>query len=679
MDDRDLEQALRGVPIPGGLASRVAAAAGDAMALDRALRDVTVPDGLPQRIATAPPARRPPAPHRGHRRPARAATALVRDALSVAAALAGIWLVAAGGASLSRTLSAPTPRSVALRSVAPRAVASRPTPQGPRDAALEAQAADPPGGPRRPLVAGHDRDVSVPAARAAGPDRPAAETIAAAPARAPETVAIPQVRGAAVGLEADAAAWPRSALRTPRDAWRRVPRSPRYDLLFELTHGEQPFVDPRAGDLRADVPPLTVQTDTFDRFVAARPRGPQLRAEHALAAVSPPRDPPATPGSVAVALHAVGSLRGSAGRPTLIVEVAATAGGFAVPAAPHDAVRATIVLDRAAGSEPLAWRWGCRAVAAVADRMQSGDRVTLVVAGPVPRVAIRDATGPDLARVAADLAGLAASPGSDLDAALAVARTATADTARTIVVVQDGADASGGVETRTALGRWQERTASGPGDEAASDPGSVDFVLVDPGTEFEPSRPAVSFGRTAADAVAIRRALLAGVFGRETLVAGRGRLTVDFDPATVAAYRLVGHRQSAVESLADGHPETIDLHVGETARAVYEVVARSATPVKVAARFQWTSGAGSHEVRAALRGGPDATATTPSPHGCELLLAVSLGDEATGSAHAVPRGRAAAAELIARWRARGDVTPLGTVLADAVMAARGRGADGLDP
>jgi hypothetical protein len=169
------------------------------------------------------------------------------------------------------------------------------------------------------------------------------------------------------------------------------------------------------------------------------------------------------------------------------------------------------------------------------------------------------------------------------------------------------------------------------------------------------------------------------VFGRETLVAGRGRLTVDFDPATVAAYRLVGHRQSAVESLADGPPETIDLHVGETARAVYEVAARSATPVKVAARFQWTSGDGPHEVRAALRGGPDATATTPSPHGCELLLAVLLGDEATGSAHAVPRGRAAAAELIARWRARGDVTPLGSVLADGVMAAGRRGADGLEP
>jgi len=471
--------------------------------------------------------------------------------------------------------------------------------------------------------------------------------------------------------------WARSAPRTPRDAWRRVPRSPRYDLLFELTHGEQPFVDPRAGELRADVPPLTVQTDTFDRFIAARPRGPRLRTEHALAAIPPPRDAAAAGGPVALALHAVGSLRGSVGRPTLIVEVAATAGDFPERTAARAPMQVSIVLDRAAGFEPLAWRWGCGAVAAVADRMQPDDRVTLVVAGAVPRVAIRAATASDLARVAADLASLAPSDGSDLDAALAVARTATTDAARTIVVVQDGADVGGGIETRAALGRWQERTASG--DEPAPGSECVDFVLVDPATEFEPSRPAVSFGRTAADAVAIRRALVERVFGCETLVAGRGRLTVDFDSASVAGYRLVGHRQTAVESLSDGPPDTIDLHVGETARAVYEVIARSASPVKVAARFQWTGDGGPHEVRAALRGGPDATAVTPSPHGCELLLAISLGEEATGSPHALPRGRTAAADLIARWRARGDVTPLGAVLADAIMAAGRRGAGSLDP
>lgn len=667
MDDRDLDRGLRDVPIPVDLATRVAAGGIDAAAIDRALRDVTVPHGLASRIASPAAFRGTAAPRPGRRRPSRAATALGRDVLSVAAALAGIWLVAAAGASLSRTLSAPVPRAVA-----PRAVAA-----GPRDAAREPRTDDRPGRPPAAAVSSNAGQPPEPAARAATPPSPEPVTIAASTARPPERAAVPQVRGAAVGLEPEAVPWGRSALRTPRDAWRRVPRSPRYDLLFELTHGEQPFVDPRAGDLRADVPPLTVQTDTFDRFVAARPRGPRLRTEHALAAVSPPRDAAEAAGPVALTLHAVGSLRASAGRPTLIVEVAATAGGLPARADERAAVSASIVLDRAAGSEPLAWRWGCGAVAAVADRMQPDDRVTLVVAGPVPRMVIRDATGPDLARVAADLAELAPSDGSDLDAALAVARTATAPAARTVMLVQDGADADGGIETRAALGRWQERTASG--DQTAPDSGCIDFVLVDPGTEFEPSRPAVSFGRTAADAVAIRRALLAAVFDRTTLVAGRGRLTVDFDPASVAAYRLVGHRQSAVESLSSDPPETIDLHVGETARAVYEVVPRSASPVTVAARFQWTSGDGPHEVRATLRGGPDATATTPSPHGCELLLAIALGEEATGSAHALPRGRAAAADLIARWRARGDITPLGTVLADAIMASGRRGADGLDP
>lgn len=266
----------------------------------------------------------------------------------------------------------------------------------------------------------------------------------------------------AVGLQPEAVSWPRSPLRTPRDAWRRVPRSPGYDLLFELSHGEPPFVDPRSEGLRADVPPLTVQTESFDRWVAAAPRGQRLRTEHILAAIAPPpvvKASAATP--VTVAMHGVRSLRDSKGPPSLIVEVAATAGGFADGEEGRSGIAATIVLDRAAGDEPLAWRWACNAVAAVADRMHDDDRVTLVVAGPVPRVPVRDAAAPELARVAADLAELTPSESSDLDAALAVARKVSARDTRTVVVTHDGVgDASDG-ETRSALGRWQERVAGG--------------------------------------------------------------------------------------------------------------------------------------------------------------------------------------------------------------------------
>jgi hypothetical protein len=54
----------------------------------------------------------------------------------------------------------------------------------------------------------------------------------------------------------------------------------------------------------------------------------------------------------------------------------------------------------------------------------------------------------------------------------------------------------------------------------------------------------------------------------------------------------------------------------------------------------------------------------PSPHGCELLLAVGLGELAAASVHAEPWRESAAgiAALASRWQARGDVTPFGETL-----------------
>jgi hypothetical protein len=62
----------------------------------------------------------------------------------------------------------------------------------------------------------------------------------------------------------------------------------------------------------------------------------------------------------------------------------------------------------------------------------------------------------------------------------------------------------------------------------------------------------------------------------------------------------------------------------------------------------------------------DVRAGLPSPQGCELLLAVALGELAGASVHAEPWRQSAAgiAGLATRWRARGDVTPLGGLLID---------------
>jgi hypothetical protein len=672
MDDRTLDQRIRDVPTPGGLAARVAAGSFDDAALDHLLRDVPIPSGLARRIAAGATAPLPApviagasraAPRR--RRPWQGVTAAARDLAVVAAALAGIWLVAEGGARLSSSLATVSPsRGVPASIVATRperAAADSAPAERLRDApepTVAARAAE-----RRPAAAG-------PSAASHGLASAAGE---AAPVVAASVSTSPEVRGAGVGLAGEGRGWLRTPVRMPRDSWRRVPRVAGYDLVFEMTHGEPPFVDPKAAGLGTDTPPLTVQTDTFDRFRAAPRRGSGLRMEHVLAALPAIEPGPASAARpVSLTIRGVRSLRVASGRPTLLVEAAATAGQFIDRSPDEPPLDATIVLDRASGSEPLAWRWTCRGLAALATLMQGHDRLSVVVAGPVPQVVIRNAAGPDIERVAADLERLVPSATSDLDAAIATAtalssRGATAATM--IVVAQEGVLESSGDDARDALGRWQARSAGGEGirsDETWSGP---DFVLIDAGTGFEPSMPAVSFGRTAADAVAIRRAMLAAVFGRDTLIAGRGRLTMEFEPDSVAAYRLVGHRQSAVESLSEALPATLDLHVGETVRVVYEVVPRAAKPVRAQARFTWATGGGERAAAAVLDGrADDCAAATPSPHGCELLLSVTAGEAACGSVHAVPHARAATAALVERWRARGDVTPFGETLAEAFTA-----------
>ena len=75
-------------------------------------------------------------------------------------------------------------------------------------------------------------------------------------------------------------------------------------------------------------------------------------------------------------------------------------------------------------------------------------------------------------------------------------------------------------------------------------------------------------------------------------------------------------------------------------------------------------------VRSGLADGTRATADLdpglPSPHGCELLMAVALGELLAPSIYAEPWRQPATgiAGLASRWLERGDVTPLGSQLID---------------
>jgi hypothetical protein len=146
-------------------------------------------------------------------------------------------------------------------------------------------------------------------------------------------------------------------------------------------------------------------------------------------------------------------------------------------------------------------------------------------------------------------------------------------------------------------------------------------------------------------------------------------MEVRFNPDLVGAYRIVGHRQAAADVLSAAAAPVVDLHAGETVRVVYELVRRpgvalSSTQEMVTATLRWTSARGCGETSAwvglpAARGGRSEGDPVPSPHACELLLAMGLGEWVAGSVHAEPRRHftAAVAGLARACRDRARLHP----------------------
>jgi hypothetical protein len=727
-DDHLLDARVRDVPVPVGIAGRVAPEAlFDDAAIDRLLVRVDLPSGLRDRVrqATAAmragaalplpgesqPFRRAGTPGHGGDRPASsarrirlwpAAKDLLADGGAVAAALSIVALMFFAGTELSRRLAAPAP-------VQQRVAVRGPLPQRPDSAGgnTRVQGSQPNAGtgdgadgaaPRGTDIAG---GISSPA----GESAPVADTVprvpqpATAPGGAVEVRAAPAAPVVADGDRGAGAAGIRTVL-LPL-VGRQVPRVPGYDIAFEMAHGESPFVDPSsAAKLSVDRPPLSLRTDSFDslcetarrdhgRPTARRPRrvgAPSVRTEDILAAL------PAASGDGALmgpglSLNAVRSLRPAPG--SMFVEVCATApplpsGGTAAESAPLDVM---LVLDQSAGPfASLSWQWLCRGLDRVIGQMRSTDRVSLVICGERPRLVALRADAATLATLLPELMREPVARSADFDAAFRlVAAVGRREGRPGRIVAAAHADTLERCrkEGRAALSAWHAELAMADTVPAAPMTG---FVMIDP--QESPSaggseqRTPLATGRIAADPVAISRALVGRVFGRPTLVATGCRLEVAFDPGRVGSYRLVGHRQTAADALTSVDPRGIDLHAGETTRVVYEVVSRPGgagplLPVGVSASLAWTPvGAGpdgpypEQTVRKVLADSATATVDLrvglPSAHGCELLLAVALGELAAASVHAEPWRQSAAgiAALASRWQSRGDVTPIGGQLID---------------
>jgi len=248
---------------------------------------------------------------------------------------------------------------------------------------------------------------------------------------------------------------------------------------------------------------------------------------------------------------------------------------------------------------------------------------------------------------------------------------------RTIVVAHAVTLDQGRTNVVAALAEWHRALAAGGGDTVTCTPGpnAPRFVIIDPAAPGPSSGAEPTFGRTGSDAASIRRELLRQVTGRPSLVAGHCRLELRFDPAHVARYRIVGHRQSTIESLAAAPPAGIDLHAGETIRAVYEVIPRQVGDARLAkAVLRWRSvEGGQRRLEVSDHGRNERPAgESLSAHERSLLLATWLGELAAGSAHGGD-GRSLLTVLAAvaeEARSRGDLTPFAAALVDVVDRGR---------
>lgn len=680
--DAILDAALRAVEVPLDLRNRLRPERlFDERAIDRMLLDVAVPAGLANRVRfraadVLPRAGDEPVSVEG--RPVRIQRwfrRLAREGMAVALSLgfivamffAGLWITEiATRATVERHLTrravagaGRVPGAAAVRSAAGSPVAERSGEASSPDR-VNREPVPPPAAPRAEAVVERDRPQ---------PDAPLIVRTAPLPS--------------AGDLDRDGR--PRSAVSSGMrvvsetgvgDMRRALPTMRGFDLAFEMAHGESPFVDPSiAPALAADRPPLVIATDSFDRVWPLPPGRrrqaeiERIRVEHLIASLS---SDVATSGDGAprLELSAVRSIR--PGRPSYLVELRVAVPVTAADARPADApTDVTVVLDHSAGPEasPL-WLATCRGLAAAADRMGAADRLTVIVAEPRPRrVAIR-MSAPEIGRLSRELEEEPPFGSADLDAAVALAEQTAASegsAGRLVVVAHadraercDGAAGDALRRSRVALARGQEGAGSSPR-----------FVLVSGVSDGADSAGLAEVpGWTLSDPTIVRRRCADVVADRPAIVADDVVLEVRFDPRVIASYRLVGHRQGVPESLAafgkrSSGAASLTMSGGETARVVYEVVLRSEPVAElkgVGATLTYRQPSGAVRAIAASGAAVDASErSVPSPQGCELLLAVGIGECAGRSVHAVPQRLAIERlrELASAWHRRGDVTVVG--------------------
>ncbi len=382
------------------------------------------------------------------------------------------------------------------------------------------------------------------------------------------------------------------------------PRARGYDLLFQLKHGEHPFVSPAAHkDLATSRAPFTFRTTSFD-LALQRARSGQLlaseeiRVEDFLAAMSYALPPAPESG---LSLHVAGSPSplGDDGLFMLQLSVQAASNH----AAPHRPTRLVTLVDTStAMGSGARWEIVHRALAKLAETMTDEDRLTLIGFAEQPRVLSENATPHDLRAL---LASAPPRPAGSADlsvgiqAACDAVRGAGWQDAQRVIVITAG---RGGIDEpaleKTALALAQLADAKVP------------WHIVRLGSAEEPKWAQLAerghghvMEATSADE--IYQSFVSQLSDRTPIVAREASLKLTFNRQSVTGYRLLGHEAVTLTGPATD-PLTVDLNADQTATNLYEIwIKPGADPVAVA-ELTWRDPAGE------TRSGPCKRSGTPS-------------------------------------------------------------------
>ena len=342
---------------------------------------------------------------------------------------------------------------------------------------------------------------------------------------------------------------------------------------FLIRQGVHPFVSPASSpQLRTTTIPLGVDAASYEltkRWLedGELPPPQQIRTEEFLAALDY-EFPKPTLQPLSLALAGGPSPLGGPG--TQLLQIGAQAAAFQeMPRAP---VRLVLAVDCSANM-----RWGGRfdmvrqALQKVIRQMGRRDRMSIVAFSEDAEVVIEDAGADEssqlLAAVRSLKIGSATNVGAGLCQAYSVAQRTIAERGGPVrvVLLTDGLTE---LDAPTAQ-RLQQQLTDGAKRRIVLD-------IVDLSSEKRADRQLADFARAgggalhgAADADAVRGALLETITGRPQIAAAGVSLKVSFDPNTVAEYRLLGHEAAAAGTLPDR--SDTDFCFDRSAVALYEV------------------------------------------------------------------------------------------------------------